>query len=147
MPAQPFTEQQVRTRQVGRRGGAAENVDGLLVELSGFIGQGLGAHADGVVAAHRGGCFVGVGIFTVAEVEDGLGGERGPDHVAGATCGRDCPLIFDRAAQGLLVAAEGDVAGPGEAAELPGVPSEGVPELPALGELLFGEGQLPANAI
>jgi hypothetical protein len=62
----------------------------------------------------------------VAEVEDGLGRERGPDHVAGAACGCDCPLIFDCAAQSLLVAAEGDVTGPGEAAELPGGPSEGL---------------------
>jgi hypothetical protein len=38
--AQPFAEQQVRTRQVGCRGGAAENVDGLLVEFAGLIGRG-----------------------------------------------------------------------------------------------------------
>ena len=34
VPAQPFAEQQMRTRQVGCRGGAAENVDDLLIELA-----------------------------------------------------------------------------------------------------------------
>jgi hypothetical protein len=145
VPPQPFAEQQVGTRQVGGRGGAAEKVDGLLIDLVGVIGrshqrrgpgeqpkgpvgpagggaalevgeggggfggvpgaqarlddggQGLGADADGVIAAHRGGCLVGVGVFTPAEVEDSLGREHDPDHVAGAACGRDGPLIFGRA--------------------------------------------------
>jgi hypothetical protein len=72
--AQPFTEQRMRTRQVGRSRGAAENVDGFLVELSGLIGRGHQRRAPGEQPEGPAGSAGGGAALEVNEGGGGLVG-------------------------------------------------------------------------